>query len=608
MTILDNTKPPSPILTYHPLPDFKNLLEKQRYYYHQKELWIDGENGVPGTLIHKTQEQKIKHRNTGEIFRPLCRDVDLLIHTEIEKSRKKGEALVIIKGRGIGLSCEMGCLANYFMRVYPGSTSLFTSSEQAKISTLFSEKVMTTFNGYDDNIRPKVKRLNDTKNSVYLRAEVKSRDIDGNEFIADSEIFCKQTADSDVDASGFSGKGCIFGAYDEVFLHKRRNLLLKSSSSCYIEQETGKVVGFLLCGGSVEETLTNEELHQLKIMIEDVEKSGRLGTLPARLLFIPAWWGKFMVNGHSNEKKAREWHAKEIEELEKMDDKSVVRAFKMNNPMSKNDIFDLATGSFFEEDVNNKIKLQLDELKEKPPFEAPHIITTLGDKTEAIPDKKGKIIVLEHPKDNVDYCLTVDGVASGKETGAQEGSNVASIMWKMFDPEGFSYSPVGYYYERPATVEQSYIYSVDMCRYWNRFGGFKKIAAEGNASTSDHFATHLHKEGLGGWILYSKDLTGKGNINTKKVFQYITQDIRDWQIKQTNIILRKYAQNQRSRIILQDYLKGINDNADLRDSSLMFSVYAGANFDKPIVKKPTFQKHKRPSIKMINGKSVLVWE
>lgn len=605
--IIDKTKPPSPILTYKPKPDFKNDLEKIRYWEKQKEYWLNGKDGVPGTLVHKTQEQKIKNRNTGELLRPICRDVDLMIHEEIQKSREAEEALVIVKGRGIGLSTDFGCLGNYFMRVYPGSTSLFTSADQPKVSALFSDKVMTTFNEYDADIRPFIERKNETKSTAFLRAEIKSKNKEGKEFLAYSEIYCRETADTDANASAFSGKGCIFGAYDELFLHKRRDMLLRSSASCFVEQSTGRSVAFLLSGGTVEDVLTNEELHQLQKMIVDVETTGRLGTLPARLLFIPAWWGKFMVNGHSNEKKAREWWDKEVEALSKLEDTTAVRAFKMNNPMSKEDIFDLAAGSFFEEDVMEKIKLQLDTVTKKEVLEVPHNITIIGDRIEALPNATGKILIAEHPKDAVDYILTVDGVASGKDAGNEEGSKVASIIWKLFDPSGLSYCPVALYYERPKKVEQSYIYSTNLCRYYNKFGNFKKIAAEGNASTGDHFSTFLEKEGLGSWILMRKDVSGKGTVNTSKYFQYVTNDIRDWQVKQMNIILRKYIGNINMKTVLRDWLKGVNENADIRDSSLMLPIYTGADFDKVVVKTKVV-KQKRPRLKFINGRSVTVWE
>lgn len=605
MILIDKTKPTSPILEYVPKPDFKTTLEKQKYYSKQKELWVNGIGEIPGTLVHKTQEQQIKHRNTGKIFRPTCRDVDLLIHQEIKKSRDIGEALVIIKGRGIGLSCEMGCLANYFMRVYPGSTSLFTSSEQAKISTLFSEKVMTTFNKYDEDIRPKIKRLNDTKNSVYLKAEVRSVDSEGKEFIGESEIYCKQTADSDIDASGFSGKGCIFGAYDELFLHKRRHLLLKSSSSCYIEQESGKVVGFLLCGGSVEETLTNEELNDLAIMIKDVEESGRLGTLPARLLFIPASWGKFMTNGHSDHKKAKEWWDKEIESLSKLEDQSSLRAFRMNNPMTKADIFDLASSTFFEEDVMEKIKFQLDELKkpENRVPEAPYVIVKVGDKVEAKPVKKSDITLIEPPKERVDYVCTMDSIAAGTDSKSEKGSMVASIIWKLFDPDGWSYSPIGLYYAEPKKVEHAYISTIDLCHYFDKFGNFKAIAAEGNAATSDHLSTYLEKEGLSKWIPYEKKLMGTAKSTGKRKFLYVTEDIKNWQIKQMNIILRKYIQNFRMKAVLKDFLKPVSENADIRSSALMLPTYLGANFDKPVEKKKPII-YSRMTIRNVNGRNL----
>ena len=139
ITIIDNTKPQSPILEWHPKPKFKNTYQRDSYWNEQKKLWIEGLNDIPGSLVHKTQEQQIKDRDLGSIFHPICRDVDLLVHQTIQDCRKTGEALVVIKGRGVGLSSEGGCLANYFMNVFPGTTSLLTSSDKPKIASLFSE-------------------------------------------------------------------------------------------------------------------------------------------------------------------------------------------------------------------------------------------------------------------------------------------------------------------------------------------------------------------------------------------------------------------------------------------------------------------------------------
>lgn len=589
-----------PIYTWQPTPTFKNELEKQRYWQQQKTYWIEGWNHLPGTLYHYLQEQKIKDRVSGKTIRPIPRESDLWIHEEVNECRKAKQPSAMIKCRGIGLSTLGGSLANYFMRVNPGSTCLLTSADQSRISKLYNDKIKVTNENYNADIKYNIHKYSSTAAKTSLQLEVKHLDDQNNPTISYSELFCNQTNDSDEAAASFSGTGAIFGFFDEIALNKRRKKLLQSSVECFRNQLTGDIDGFLLTGGTCEDVLTDEELLEFQKLVLDATAYNM------RVFFIPYWWRFMDKHGHVDKKAGELWYKKEYERLEKLDDTSHLRAFKKNNPGSLEDIFNLGQGTFFEEDVMEKIKLQLSEVTKNPTPEAGYNIVRIGERVEAIPNKKSNITILEHPIDNVDYVETIDGVAAGTESKDAGGSFVASIMWKCFDPNGYSYCPVALYYAEPKIVEQSYIASVDMCRYYNKFGNFKKIAAEGNASTGDHLSTFLEKEGLGKWIMYRKDLSGKGHSNTKKNFQYVTNDVRDWQIKQMNIILRKYIQNMRMKAVLKDWLKPSTENADIRDSSLMFPIYLGADFDKP-VKKPNPIKHLRRTIVNVGGSNVVRW-
>lgn len=586
ITIIDNISPKSPILEYKPKPTFRTQYEKEKYWGEQKKLWIEGIDNIPGSLYHKTQEQKIKDRDLGHIFSPICRDVDLLIHQTIRDCRTNGEALVIIKGRGVGLSSEMGCLSNYFMRVHPGTTTLLTSQEKPKIAALFSEKVAVTFDQYDDDIRPIVVNRNETATTCYLKAEIVYKDSIGKTQTNTSQIICRETSDSPASASAFSGQGAIFGAYDELFLHKRRKELIKSSASCYMNQRTRITTGFLLAGGTCEDTLTNEQLAELRLLIEEIQTNGRLGTMKARLLFIPSWMGTFMTNGHSDEKKGREWWDREIDELEKLKDPTVVRAFRMNNPMSLDDIFELSKGGVFEDDVSNKIKEQYKIVTSSPhPIKKCKLIE-VGSSISQQLDKKGNIEILEEPRPGVGYYLNIDGVATGKKSGSNDGSNVSGVIVKMFDTNGLVYAPVAIYYERPETIEQSYYCLLALARYYNQMGGLIGISAEANAGTADHFSTFLDKNAMGRYIVNRQDLSGKGNSNTKKSFQYVTIDVRDFQIKAGNIFLRKYIGNIRMPSLLLDLMKSASENADIRDGWFMWFVTPGGRDYDKIVQKP----------------------
>lgn len=608
ITIIDHTKPPSPILLWKPKPSFRTSLEKSRYWAAEKVKWINGVGDIPGTLYFKTQELKIKHRVKGHIFRPACRDVDLLIHQTIRDCIKTGEADVLIKGRGLGLSSEFGCLANYYMKVYPGTTSFLTSQDKEKIASLFSEKVAISYDNMDEDIKPVEVRRNETKSSSYIKVEQLYINQYGKEELGTSQVLCRETSDSVKSASAFSGQGAILGCYDEIFLHKRRRELVRSSTSCYVDPETKKVIGFLFAGGTVEDTLTNAELSELAMLIEEIQTKGRLETMKARLTFIPSWMGSNMINGWSNEKLGMENWYKEIEELEKLKDPAAVRAFRMNNPMSLDDIFELARGGMFEDDVANLIKEQYKIVLNTPSPEETVNLLDMGETIVKQQNKKGNVTIMEEPRENVQYFLCIDGVATGKEVGSAEGSNVAGTMCKMFDTNGLIYAPVCIYTERPKTVEQSYINLVAQAKYYNKFGGFKGFSAEANAGTADHFASFLYKAGMEKYIIDRKDLSGKGNSNTKKSFQYVTIDVRNFQIRAANIFLRKHIGNIKMKQLLLDLMKSVSENADIRDSWFMFFIAANDLIDKPIAPPRTKKLRTQFSVwQMNNGVRTQEW-
>ncbi len=200
----------------------------------------------------------------------------------------------------------------------------------------------------------------------------------------------------------------------------------------------------------------------------------------------------------------------------------------------------------------------------------------------------------------------MDGVATGTEFGSEDGSSVAGVIVKSYDNNGLVYAPVAIYCERPKTVEQSYYALIALLKYYNQFGGFKSIGAEGNAGTTDHFASFLTKHGLDKFIMSRRDLSGKGNSNTKKSFQYRTIEVKNFQYRAANIFLRKYISNIRMLSLLEDMMKSINENADRLDGWLMFFVVA-EDYDKEIVKPKEIPK--QPSYKFSRdsqGRTVII--
>jgi hypothetical protein len=198
-------------------------------------------------------------------------------------------------------------------------------------------------------------------------------------------------------------------------------------------------------------------------------------------------------------------------------------------------------------------------------------------------------------------------VATGSKAGSEAGSSVAGTIVKMFDTNDLIYAPIAIYCERPKTIEQSYYNLISLAKYYNQYGGLKGIMAEANAGTADHFGTFMEKSGMGKYIMNRQDLSGKGNSNTKKLFQYVTIDVRDFQMRQANMYLRKYISNIRMVDLLKDMMKAQSDNADILDSWLMWFI-AAKDYDKPAkAPAPKAKRQKQIMTRDENGRTKIEW-
>ena len=123
ITIVDKTKPFSPIYIRKPIPTFRTEYEKAKYYAENKKRCLEGYGELPGTLYDYLQNQFLKHRivpsGHDPVEAPIPRIASLWMHQEYDKTRKEKKVQGVIKARNVGLSTEGGALANYFSKYYP---------------------------------------------------------------------------------------------------------------------------------------------------------------------------------------------------------------------------------------------------------------------------------------------------------------------------------------------------------------------------------------------------------------------------------------------------------------------------------------------------------
>ena len=613
ITIIDKNSH-APIWKYKPPPNLNTKLEWDRYYDAQRKLWIEGYADIPPTLIFKAQECLIKDRvvtiGKSPIIRPMTRYVDLMVHQFLwQQMKDKREIALIIKPRGVGLSTDFGVLANYSLVAMPGSTVLMTSKNQTAIVPLFKDKVLIAYDNLNTHIKPTKIGGNVTKDACLITVADLMR-IDNQEIYIESNIVCKESSEKPSSPNNFSGYGANMILVDELGLHRRRKELLKSTVECLRDPMTKESKGILIGGGTLESTITGDDLTEYVSLIKDTD--------PRDILFIPFFLQMFLdENGYPNEIKAYEWWNQEHDRLLKMDDQSFLLAFIKNNPRTLDDVLNLASSSFFESDINDKLIEQRKQTILNPVLHRQGKIIELGEQVNftvtnsqpsyiELKENNPPFTLIEEPKQGVEYYIVIDGVATGTQSGSKDGSNVAALVLKMFDTEGDSFSFPCCYYERPRTVESSYFNILAMAKYYNRFGGFKGFMAEANAATADHFATFLRNQGFIKWAIKRKDLSGKGFSDTNKYFQPVNDITRNYQIRSANAYLRKYVQNIKLIPLLNDLIRPAAENTDLRDAFLMTFIIV-KDFDTTTFKEKKKRFYQRPEYYRENGMTLVRW-
>jgi hypothetical protein len=592
MVIIDKIKQPaSKWVPPPPKPVFRTTLEKQKYWEKEKLRWRegygDGEAHICGMHFFHLSQGWIKDGSSGELMRPKYRDLDEWIINPIHDAFWGLQNHVgVVKRREVGLTViGAGMLPSYSMRMFPGSTFGMTSCDQSRIFKAYSDKTDVYVKRLDGDIRPVFDRTvgykeNATKNQVYLRLPWYVNGPDGTAGFEYSDLYAKETADTDEAAKGFSGTRLRGMFIDEYPLHKRKAKLLNSSQACFMKG--AEQSGFLLWGGTVEADITPEQINELQKLVRQSE------LLKFNVIFAPAWWGLFLdKNGISDKDKGVQWVMQERERLDKLEDKTYLRAFIKNYPLTLDEIFELGGSSRFDEyavQAINDQKKAIDAKMESIPL---YSVKSSAGVTKAVPTNVGGTFVLEHPKPNVDYIFGYDGIATSKLTSSDNNnSKLALVGMKGIDPQSdLQFAPVLKYSERPKSIEDANKNVLEIMKYYNQFGR-AKIMGEVNGA-GEHMIKMLMNAGMKSCIMVRKDLTKKGNVDTNKFWFYRNDKILDWQNETLNIYYKNYAGMVWFRSLLEDAGLADDDNKDEEDAlkACLYGWGTGDLYGEPVKEK-----------------------
>jgi len=565
MIIIDKIKDPAPFFTRKEIPNiFKTTLDEQKYWAKEKKYWLEGYNvDINGMLYFYATQIMLKNRRTGELYYPTVRDADVFIFNELKAAMDNGQSPFIIKGRGIGLSSIGMNMPFYFFRTMPGSTCIATSRDKKTLGKLFNDKTMIAYDEMNPYIKPDLVNKNQTSSESFLKLGMKYLDDRKQEKYAVSELLCRDTQESDKAANNFSGAGAIYGFADEAPLMQRFSIFFDSAIECFMDHENNRMAGLLLNGGTCEDTIKPEDVQRIQDVWENAS------TYRIRPVFVSATYGKHMINGHSDHKRAEEEILQRRAELDKLPDKTKLRAYIKNNPLNIDEIFEIGRGGKFSDFALQKINEQKKALiRENPPMHSYSIEIDSKRECTAYPNKKSDIIILEHPKPEVKYILGVDSISTTSETSDSSSRSKFSLtIMKGIDPESeLQFAPIATYNMKPNDFDEPFMTTIDLLRYYNQFGN-AMITGERNA-TGSVLVGDIIKTGLKNLLIPAWDISMKGYTDTKKPWFHRTEEVVEKQYQLANTYFKKYSQMVKFKKLLEDCEKPYGTNVDQLDSFL----------------------------------------
>lgn len=568
ITIVDKIKDPAPFFVRKPKPSvFKTDLDKKKYWAKEKEIWLNGYNSdIGGMLYFYATQIKLKDRVTGIIDYPVVRDADVFIFQQLEECRKDGESPFVFKGRGVGLSSIGMNLPFYFFRTNPNSSCIATSKDKKTLALLFTQKTMVGYDELDSDIKFDLVNKNQTANESFLKVGMNYIDKYGDEKYSQSDFTCRDTQESDKAATNFSGAGAIYGFADEAPLMPRFSMFFNSARDVFMDHSINKMAGLLLSGGTLEATIKNTEIQRIAEIYENAK------ILKIRPIFVPATFGKHMVNGHSDHERARREILERREELDKLSDKSDLKAYIKNNPLEISDILDLGKGnSRWEDYAKERIDIQIKHISkpENKPSILTYNLTEINSEIIATASPKGFASILEQPKPNVKYILGLDATQSTEETSDnKKASNFALYVMKGIDSSSdIQFAPVAKMSERPKDFDDVFDKGIRLLRHYNKFG-LAKITGELNGAGGVFVSKLLKDHALKKTILAKRDITMRGNVDTSKPFFYRNDDVLDYQFMLANTYFKKYADMVKFMSLLKDCQQNDLTNTDELDAFL----------------------------------------
>lgn len=359
----------------HEQPDFRNEGEKLKYYIREEKRWHSGFDGLSGDYYYYLTQFTIKNRVTGERLSPDMRpvDKDVIFPWLAEVDKKKADGMWITQ-RGAGKSTIMNGFLPLKTAIWnPGCKVIMTSEAVDTTKMNFSDKLKISYDGMDEFYRPGVIGTWPDEKSDKQFVKFGKREKGQNDSGLLSTIQSVETAFSAKSPSKLEGQGARAVIVDEIFKHPYVEEV--RSRGAALVREFMRKEGSLYYVGS----LSDATAKGLKNALDMWQNAATYGIVP---LFVDASWfnpfipvynedGSLVNNkytdvrdskGYVDRVKAREALLNNRRILEKLPNKKAFMEHCLQYPNDINELLDIATDSWWEDETVMMYKDQKHEV------------------------------------------------------------------------------------------------------------------------------------------------------------------------------------------------------------------------------------------------------
>jgi len=293
--------------------------------------------------------------------------------------------------------------------------------------------------------------------------------------------------------------------------------------------------------------------------------------------------------------------------------KDKLSQLKRQFPYTVEEAFDIVAGDIFESDVRELLGACRKLLTNSDlPIKRVRLYEMHGNiEYTAKKDDPLAVCVFEEPKANVQYFAGFDGAGSDKETGAEKGSSVSVTVIKGADSgSNCEFTPVAYFKFRPNKMEDAYMITLLLCKWYGKFGKLK-IGGERNVGQGMAVISYFINRGAKNLLMRKPKIVGVTNPDdSKSEFWFYRNDgVKELQLLLANRYLRKYCANIPFLELIDSLIDYGKANEDFADSFLA-ALFTMGDFEKRTVA-PTVRQQMRwvkMGLKMGPNGTEEVWE